>query len=74
MIKSKIADDKELGRPREEYKKLQEKHAEKQDVVKQLSVENVNLKAKILHKNKLLNEKGEKVKDLVNDKKNTRNN
>ena len=69
MIKSKIADDKELGRLREEYKKLQEKHAEKQDVVKKLSGEHVNLKAKIRQKNKLLNEKGEKVKELVNDKK-----
>ena len=51
VIKSKIADDKELGRLRDEYNKLQEKHADKQDVVKKLSGENVNLKAKIRRKN-----------------------
>ena len=62
MIKSKIVDDKEFNRLREEYDKLQEKHAEKQDVVMQLSGENINLKAKIRWKNKLLTEKSEIVK------------
>ena len=58
-----------LGKLRKEYNKLQEKHAEKQGVVKKLSGENVNLKAKIRRKYKMLNEKGDKVKELVDDKK-----